>query len=146
MKNKKSRDYLSIRIMVLFTSFALLFNRFMFYPCFRIIKFVFAVFTIIFWYLSLSHRYMDTTTFWTHFNKIPRHLKKFIIGLFNKSFCLSSQKLVPILIIFICLIKASPWVVIRSLNNGTSSVFFTFLSLKTRQRIFQINVLLLSVS
>ncbi len=91
MKTKQIHDYLSIRIMELFTSFALLFPRFLFYRSFRIIKFVFTVFTIIFWNLSLSNRYMNTTAFWTNFNKIPRYLKVFIIGLFNKSFCLSSQ-------------------------------------------------------
>lgn len=63
----------------MFTRIALLFPRFLFYLSFRIIKFVFTVFTIIFRNLSLSNRYMNTTTFWTNFNKISRYLKKFII-------------------------------------------------------------------
>ncbi|VVB60534.1 Uncharacterised protein [uncultured archaeon] len=94
MKKKHTHDYLFIRIIVLPTNFSLLFNGFMYYLSFRIIKFVFTVLASIFWCLSLSNRNIKAFTIWTNFNKIPRYLKKFIIGLFKKSTFLSSQKLI----------------------------------------------------
>jgi hypothetical protein len=93
-KNKKSCDYLIIRISVLSSKFVLLFNGFLYYLSFRIIKFVGTVMTSIFWYLSLSNRNMNAITFWTDFIKIPSYLKKYIIGWFNKSTFLSSQSLI----------------------------------------------------
>lgn len=76
------------------TNFSLLFNGFMYYLSFRVIKFVFTVLTMIFWYISSSNRNLITFTFWTDFNKIPRYLKKYVIGLFKKSIYFFSQRLI----------------------------------------------------
>ena len=59
-----------------------------------IIKFLAAILAFILRYLSFSHGNMNAFTVWTRFIKISCHLKKFIIGWFNKSFFLSFQKLI----------------------------------------------------
>ncbi len=94
MKNKQTSDYLFIRIGVLYINFLSLFLCYTSKLSFRIIKFVGTVLTSIFWYLSSSNRNMNAITFWTDFNKIPRYLKKYVIGWFNKSTFFSSQNLI----------------------------------------------------
>lgn len=103
-----------MRIKVISTKVSLLFRCFLNNLSFRIIKFVFTVFTIIFWHLSLSNRNINTTTFWTNFNKIPCCLKKFIIRLFNKSICLSAQTIISDFCIVAIYIKKSVWEVISN--------------------------------
>lgn len=112
MKNKQTHDNLFMRIKVIFTKVFLLFKRFFNNLSFWIIKFVFTVSTKIFWRLSLSNRNINTTTFWTNFNKIPSHLDKFIIRLFNKSICISAQTLISDFCIVAIYIKKSVWEVI----------------------------------
>ena len=101
-----------MRIKVIFTKVSLLFRRFLNNLSFRIIKFVFTVSTIIFWRLSLSNRNINTTTFWTNFNKIPSHLNKFIMRSFNKLIFFFYQNSITDSGIFNILIKKSVWEVI----------------------------------
>jgi len=92
----------------------MLFNRFMNYLSFGIIKFVATALTSIFWYFSVSNKNLITFTFWANFNKIPRYLKIFIMGLFKKSIFRSSQNLISDFDMVATLIKKPVWEVISN--------------------------------
>jgi len=94
--------------------FSFLFRCLIYFSFLRIVKFLSAILTSIFWYLSFSHRNMNAITAWTYFIKISRYLKKFIIGLFNKSIFLSFQKLISNFSIVTNLIRKSVWDVISN--------------------------------
>jgi hypothetical protein len=110
--NKKSSDYLLIRIRISFTNFISLFLCFRENQSFRIIKFVATVMTFIFWFLSVSNRNLNTFTFWTNFNKISTHLKKYIIRSSNTFFFFLYQNFIPDFDIVTTLIRKSVWEII----------------------------------
>ena len=104
--------------------FSFLFRRLMNYHSLRIIKLVFTVLTSIFWCLSFSNRNMNTFTSWTHFNKILGHLKKYIMGSFNKFIFFFNQNLISDFGIVIILIRKSIWEAISNCNLFMKICYF----------------------
>ena len=110
-----------IRIIVMSTKVIFLFTCCMNNLSFRIIKFVTAVVTSIFWCLSFSNSNLHTFTFRTDRNKILSYLTKSIMRLFNTFIFFFCQKLISDFDIFISFIKKSVLDVNGHLNLFTKT-------------------------